>query len=56
MIRDGSEYFGPYTFGRLINTLLELINKLYKLRTQPGVVGGEYHEEEIPCLPRIPDR
>jgi excinuclease ABC subunit C len=33
LIRDGSEYFGPYTPVRMINTLLELIGQLYKLRT-----------------------
>lgn len=33
MIRDGSEYFGPYTPVKMINTLLELIGQLYKLRT-----------------------
>ena len=33
MIRDGSEYFGPFTPVRMINTLLELIGQLYKLRT-----------------------
>jgi excinuclease ABC subunit C len=33
LIRDGSEYFGPYTPVRMINTLLELIGHLYKLRT-----------------------
>lgn len=32
MIQDGSEYFGPYTPVRMINTLLELIGQLYKLR------------------------
>ncbi len=32
-IKDGSEYFGPYTPVRMINTLLELIGQLYKLRT-----------------------
>ncbi|HNS12371.1 MAG TPA: excinuclease ABC subunit UvrC [Bacteroidia bacterium] len=32
MIRDGSEYFGPYTPVRMINTLLELITSLHKLR------------------------
>lgn len=41
MIRDGSEYFGPYASGRLINTLLELINKLYKLRTCSLVLSEE---------------
>lgn len=32
LIRDGSEYFGPYTPVRMINTLLELISSLFKLR------------------------
>src|SRR5437868_4268411 len=32
MIRDGSEYFGPYASVKMINTLLELITQLYKLR------------------------
>lgn len=41
MIRDGSEYFGPYASGRLISTLLELINKLYKLRTCSLVLSEE---------------
>jgi excinuclease ABC subunit C len=31
-IRDGSEYFGPYTSVKMINTLLDLITHLYKLR------------------------
>jgi len=33
LVKDGSEYFGPYTPVRMINTLLELISQLYKLRT-----------------------
>lgn len=32
-IRDGSTYFGPYASVGMINTLLELIEKLFKLRT-----------------------
>ncbi len=32
-IRDGSLYFGPYASVTMINTMLELINTLYKLRT-----------------------
>jgi excinuclease ABC subunit C len=32
LIRDGSEYFGPYTPVRMINTLLDLISSLFKLR------------------------
>lgn len=33
LIKDGSEYFGPYTSVRMMNTLLELIRKLYPLRS-----------------------
>jgi excinuclease ABC subunit C len=32
-IRDGSFYFGPYTSGLMVKTLLDLIRHLYKLRT-----------------------
>lgn len=32
MIKDGSEYFGPYTPVKMITTLLDLIGQLYKLR------------------------
>lgn len=33
VIRDGSSYFGPYTSGLMVKTLLDLIRHLYKLRT-----------------------
>ncbi len=33
LIKDGSEYFGPYTSGRTVHTLLDLIKGLYPLRT-----------------------
>jgi excinuclease ABC subunit C len=33
VIRDGSLYFGPYTSGLMVKTLLGLIRQLYKLRT-----------------------
>lgn len=33
VIRDGSEYFGPYASVRVMNTLLEFIKQLYPLRT-----------------------
>ncbi len=33
VIRDGSLYFGPYTSGLMVKTLLSLIRQLYKLRT-----------------------
>lgn len=33
MVKDGSEYFGPYTSFKTVNTILELIKELYLLRT-----------------------
>ncbi len=33
MIKDGSEYFGPYTSMKTVHTLLDLIKGLYQLRT-----------------------
>lgn len=33
MIKDGSEYFGPYTSFKTIHTILDLIKELYPLRT-----------------------
>jgi len=33
MIRDGSEYFGPYTSMRTVHILLDLIRGLYQLRS-----------------------
>ena len=48
MIRDGSEYYGPYTNMRTVHTLLELIRGLYPLRTcnydlsQEKIDAGKY--------------
>ena len=33
VVKDGSEYFGPYVSTKAIRILLELINQLYKLRS-----------------------
>jgi excinuclease ABC subunit C len=33
LIKDGSEYFGPYTSTRLVSTLLSFVRQLYPLRT-----------------------
>jgi excinuclease ABC subunit C len=33
MVKDGSEYFGPYTSFKTVSTILELIKELYPLRT-----------------------
>jgi excinuclease ABC subunit C len=52
VIRDGSLYFGPYTSGLMVKTLLTLIRQLYKLRTcnynltQANISSGKF----IPCL------
>ena len=32
VVRDGSQYFGPYSNVKMLDTLLELIHKLYPLR------------------------
>ncbi len=33
MIKDGSDYFGPYTSFKTVHTILDLIKELYPLRT-----------------------
>lgn len=33
IFKDGSAYFGPYTSGLMVRTILDLIRKQYKLRT-----------------------
>ena len=33
LVRDGSDYFGPYTNFKVIQTLMEMIRELYPLRT-----------------------
>lgn len=33
MIKDGTEYFGPYTSFKTVSTILDLIKELYPLRT-----------------------
>ena len=33
MVKDGSEYFGPYTSFKTVSTIFELIRELYPLRT-----------------------
>ncbi len=48
MIKDGSEYFGPYTSFKTVHTLLELIKELYQLRTcnydlsEANIRNGKY--------------
>ncbi|MCK5781813.1 MAG: excinuclease ABC subunit UvrC [Flavobacteriales bacterium] len=48
MIKDGSEYFGPYASVRMANYLLSLIKELYPLRTckhdlsEQNIMNGKY--------------
>jgi excinuclease ABC subunit C len=48
LIKDGSEYFGPYTSVKTVYTLLDLIKGLYQLRTcnydlsQEKIDAGKY--------------
>ena len=48
MVKDGSEYYGPYTNFKTVNTILELIKELYPLRTcnydlsDSNVKSGKY--------------
>ncbi|MFI1744945.1 excinuclease ABC subunit UvrC [Thalassobellus sediminis] len=48
VFKDGSEYFGPYTSGKTVHVLLDLIKGLYSLRTcnyhlaQEKVDAGKY--------------
>src|SRR5690606_29614900 len=32
LVKDGSEYFGPYASGKMMSTILDLIRQLYPLR------------------------
>jgi excinuclease ABC subunit C len=47
-IKDGSEYFGPYTSMKTVHTLLDLIKGLYQLRTcnydlsEEKIMAGKY--------------
>ncbi|NTW26650.1 MAG: excinuclease ABC subunit C, partial [Lentimicrobium sp.] len=48
LVKDGSEYFGPYASVKLMNTLLDLIRQLYPLRncnlnlTQANISAGKF--------------
>jgi excinuclease ABC subunit C len=41
IIKDGSFYFGPYTSGLMVKTLITLIRQLYQLRTCPHNLSNE---------------
>jgi len=48
LIRDGSEYYGPYTSMKTVKTLLDLIRSVYPLRTcnydlsEENIAAGKY--------------
>ncbi|MDK2841172.1 MAG: excinuclease subunit [Anaerophaga sp.] len=48
IIKDGSEYFGPYTSGMMVKTLIDLFRQLYPLRTcrhaltQENILKGKF--------------
>ena len=48
LVKDGSEYFGPYTSFKTVNTILELIKELYPLRncnfdlSQSNIKSGKF--------------
>jgi excinuclease ABC subunit C len=68
-VRDGSLFFGPYTSGLMIKTLIGLIRQLYKLRTcshnltENNITAGkfkvclEYHigNCKAPCIGAQPE-
>ncbi len=53
MKKDKSRYFGPYTSAQSVKETIDLMNKLYRLRTcnrQIGASGEESQKESRPCL------
>ena len=52
VIKDGSQYFGPYTSSNMVRILLDLIRKLYPLRTCNYNLSNENIEKQKfrPCL------
>ncbi len=48
VIRDGSEYFGPYASVRMMKTIMEIVKQLYQIRTcslnlsQANIKKGKY--------------
>ncbi len=49
MKKDKSKYFGPYTSAGAVKDAIELINKLYQLRTCNRVLPREFGQNR-PCL------
>jgi len=49
MKRDKSKYFGPYTNGKAVKDIIELLNKLYHIRTCNKRLPKEMYKDR-PCL------
>lgn len=49
MKRNQSKYFGPYTSGKAVHDIIELLNKLYRLRTCSKRLPQEIGKDR-PCL------
>lgn len=49
MKRDGAKYFGPFTSGAAIRSTIELVNKLFHLRSCRKVLPRDIGKER-PCL------
>ena len=49
MKRDKSKYFGPFTNGKAVHDMIDLLNKLYKLRTCNKRLPKEIGKDR-PCL------
>ncbi len=45
--KDGSKYFGPYSDAGAVNDIIELLNKIYKLKRCPAL---KFPEGQRPCL------
>lgn len=50
IINDKNKYFGPYTSEYMIKNVIELINKIYKLRTCKKNIEKMRQNKERPCL------
>lgn len=46
IIKDGSEYYGPYASVKMMNTILDLVRKNYKLRTCSYQLSQENIQKE----------
>ena len=44
-VRDGSLYFGPYTSGLMVKTLIGLIRQLFKLRTCSLILQNQIYQQ-----------